>query len=73
VDRARFGAKRTLMLFGSQLNVKMRTEKQSSLTKKAGGKVTMQGSNANVSHTLNEDERREFTNHINGVRISFVC
>jgi plastin-1 len=47
----------------------MRTEKQSSLTKKAGGKVTMQGSNANVSHTLNEDERREFTNHINGVRI----
>ena len=27
----------------------------------------MQGSNANVSHTINEDERREFTNHINGV------
>jgi plastin-1 len=31
------------------------------------GKVTVQGSNANVSHTLNEDERTEFTNHINGV------
>lgn len=28
----------------------------------------MQGSNANVSHTLNEDERAEFTNHINMVR-----
>ncbi|KIJ63126.1 hypothetical protein HYDPIDRAFT_176173 [Hydnomerulius pinastri MD-312] len=31
------------------------------------GKVTVQGSNANVSHTINEDERSEFTNHINGV------
>ena len=27
----------------------------------------MQGSNANVSHTINEDERSEFTIHINGV------
>lgn len=27
----------------------------------------VQGSNANVSHTINEDERREFTAHINGV------
>jgi plastin-1 len=48
------------------LNVKLRTEKQSSITKKAG-KVTVQGSNANVSHTLNEDERRSFTDHINDV------
>jgi plastin-1 len=31
------------------------------------GKVTVQGSNANVSHTINEDERTEFTNHINSV------
>ncbi|KAI6010141.1 calponin homology domain-containing protein [Pisolithus marmoratus] len=31
------------------------------------GKVTVKGSNANVSHTINEDERTEFTNHINGV------
>jgi plastin-1 len=37
------------------------------MTKKAGGKVTVQGANANINHTLNEDERREFTNHINGV------
>lgn len=31
------------------------------------GKVTVQGSNANVSHTINQDEQREFTNHINQV------
>ncbi|KAF5318842.1 hypothetical protein D9619_010764 [Psilocybe cf. subviscida] len=46
-----------------ELNVKLRQEK-SGITTKAG-KVTVQGSNANVSHTLNEDERAEFTNHIN--------
>ena len=51
-----------------QLNVKLRSQ-TSSLTTKAG-KVTVQGSNANVSHTINEDERREFTNHINGVSIT---
>jgi len=27
----------------------------------------MQGSNANVSHTINEDEWQEFTHHINNV------
>jgi plastin-1 len=49
-----------------ELNVKLR-ESQSGLTKKAGGKMLVQGSNANVSHTINEDERTEFTNHINTV------
>src|SRR5882757_5174818 len=44
----------------------MRSSSKSSLATKAG-KVTVQGSNANVSHTINEDERTEFTNHINGV------
>ncbi|KAN0073825.1 Calponin homology domain containing protein [Tylopilus felleus] len=29
------------------------------------GKVTVKGSNANVSHTINEDERKESTNHTN--------
>ncbi|KAL9935066.1 hypothetical protein V8E36_006142 [Tilletia maclaganii] len=29
------------------------------------GKVTVKGSNANVQHTINEDERTEFTRHIN--------
>ncbi|KAF8629385.1 hypothetical protein AX17_005681 [Amanita inopinata Kibby_2008] len=46
-----------------ELNVKLKSQAQT-ITKKAG-KVTVQGSNANVSHTINEDERREFTNHIN--------
>lgn len=32
------------------------------------GKTTVQGSNANVAHTINDDERTEFTNHINLVR-----
>ncbi|KAJ7027977.1 calponin homology domain-containing protein [Mycena alexandri] len=49
-----------------ELNVKMRTQARSALPTKAG-KVTVQGSNANVSHTINEDERTEFTNHINSV------
>ncbi|KAF5336802.1 hypothetical protein D9758_015852 [Tetrapyrgos nigripes] len=47
-----------------ELNVKLRTKAKSAISTKAG-KVTVQGSNANVSHTLNEDERSEFTNHIN--------
>ncbi|KAF9448600.1 Ca2+-binding actin-bundling protein [Macrolepiota fuliginosa MF-IS2] len=49
-----------------ELNVKLRTEAQSALQTKAG-KVRVQGANVNTSHTINEDERREFTNHINGV------
>ncbi|KAA1473084.1 hypothetical protein DENSPDRAFT_839506 [Dentipellis sp. KUC8613] len=48
-----------------ELNVKLKS-KTSSIQHKAG-KVTVQGSNANVSHTINDDERREFTNHINGI------
>lgn len=27
----------------------------------------MHGTNANVTHTINDDERTEFTRHINGV------
>ncbi|KAI8968374.1 fimbrin [Mycotypha africana] len=30
-------------------------------------KIKVHGSNANVTHTINEDERTEFTRHINGV------
>ncbi|CAK5272647.1 unnamed protein product [Mycena citricolor] len=48
-----------------ELNVKMKSEAASLKTK--AGKVTVQGSNANVSHTINEDERTEFTNHINSI------
>ena len=43
----------------------MRTEAKDALLPSRAGKVTVHGSNANVSHTINEDERAEFTNHIN--------
>jgi plastin-1 len=33
----------------------------------SGGKIQVQGSSANVTHTINEDERTEFTRHINAV------
>lgn len=48
-----------------ELNVKLKTEAPALASHK--GKVTVQGSNANVSHTINEDERAEFINHINSV------
>src|SRR5579871_693662 len=32
-----------------------------------GGKIQVQGSSANVTHTINEDERTEFTRHMNAV------
>ncbi|KAH7921167.1 fimbrin [Leucogyrophana mollusca] len=50
-----------------ELNVKLRTQSKGAGLSTKAGKVTVQGSNANVSHTINEDERTEFTNHINGV------
>ncbi|KAI0393313.1 calponin homology domain-containing protein [Xylariaceae sp. FL0594] len=31
------------------------------------GRIHVQGSNANITHTINEDERTEFTRHINAV------
>ncbi|KAI3549572.1 hypothetical protein CPAR01_15783 [Colletotrichum paranaense] len=36
-------------------------------SKSSIGKIHVQGSNANVTHTINEDERTEFTRHINAV------
>jgi plastin-1 len=53
-----------------KLNVKLRNEAKQSVLPTRAGKVTVQGSNANVSHTINEDERSEFTNHINVVCLS---
>ncbi|KAI0367171.1 fimbrin [Pilatotrama ljubarskyi] len=49
-----------------ELNVKLRQSKDQLLSR-GKGKVTVHGSNANVSHTINDDERAEFTNHINAV------
>ncbi|EJT99170.1 hypothetical protein DACRYDRAFT_23790 [Dacryopinax primogenitus] len=50
-----------------ELMTKLRSHKGDHLLATNKGKVTVRGSNANVSHTINEDERSEFTNHINGV------
>ncbi|KAI0746527.1 fimbrin [Daedaleopsis nitida] len=50
-----------------ELNVKLHSQVKEALLPSRAGKVTVQGSNANVSHTINEDERAEFTNHINAV------
>ncbi|KAF8503137.1 Ca2+-binding actin-bundling protein [Gautieria morchelliformis] len=50
-----------------ELAAKLREQKSSSVLPTRQGKVTVKGSNANVSHTINEDERTEFTSHINGV------
>ncbi|KAH9896637.1 fimbrin [Cubamyces lactineus] len=50
-----------------ELNVKLRAHSKDAMLTTKKGKVTVQGSNANVSHTINEDERAEFTNHINAV------
>ncbi|PVH94188.1 hypothetical protein DM02DRAFT_618800 [Periconia macrospinosa] len=36
-------------------------------TSTGGGRIQVQGSSANVTHTINEDERTEFTRHINAV------
>lgn len=36
-------------------------------SKSSIGKIHVQGSNANTTHTINEDERTEFTRHINAV------
>lgn len=52
-----------------QLVVKIRSQAATSILPTKAGKVTVKGSNANVSHTINEDERSEFTAHINGVGI----
>ncbi|KZS97034.1 Ca2+-binding actin-bundling protein [Sistotremastrum niveocremeum HHB9708] len=50
-----------------ELNAKLKSQKAASVLPTKAGKVTVAGSNANVSHTINEEERREFTSHINGV------
>ncbi|QRV81958.1 Calponin homology (CH) domain [Ceratobasidium sp. AG-Ba] len=50
-----------------ELVTKLRAARASTILPTKAGKVTVQGSNANVSHTINEDERSQFTIHINGV------
>ncbi|KAH8115933.1 calponin [Phellopilus nigrolimitatus] len=50
-----------------ELVAKLKKDKTTSVLPTRAGKVTVKGSNANVSHTINEDERSSFTHHINSV------
>lgn len=50
-----------------ELMTKLRGPKGGHLLDTSKGKVTVRGSSANVSHTINQDELGEFTNHINGI------
>ncbi|KAI0795467.1 fimbrin [Abortiporus biennis] len=50
-----------------ELNVKLKAQSSENLIQTKAGKVTVHGANANISHTINEDEFSEFTNHINTV------
>ncbi|KAK7683118.1 hypothetical protein QCA50_013791 [Cerrena zonata] len=52
-----------------ELNVKLRQQPASSVLPTRAGKVTVHGTSATVSHTINQDELAEFTNHINAVRV----
>lgn len=47
------------------LLAKLRAGRNASAGAVTKGKVTVKGSNASVQHTINEDERSEFTRHIN--------
>lgn len=47
------------------LLAKLRAGRNASAGTATKGKVTVKGSNASVQHTINEDERTEFTRHIN--------
>ncbi|RYP30632.1 hypothetical protein DL767_006132 [Monosporascus sp. MG133] len=47
--------------------VAQRTGGQGHASKSSVGKIQFQGSSANITHTINEDERTEFTRHINAV------
>lgn len=51
--------------FAWQLFAKIRAGRNVTAGAVTKGKVTVKGSNASVQHTINEDERTEFTRHIN--------
>lgn len=50
-----------------QLVSKLREGKNRGAFEVSKHKITVQGSSSNVSHTINEDERTEFTRHMNNV------
>lgn len=55
------------MYYFIQLVAKLRTQATSSVLVTKGGKVTVQGTTTSTSHTINQEERSQFTAHINGV------
>ncbi len=50
-----------------ELVAKLRAGRNASAGVVTKGKVTVKGANASTQHTINEDERTEFTRHINSV------
>lgn len=56
-----------LQVAKQQLVSKLREGKNRGAFEVSKHKITVQGSSANVSHTINEDERTEFTRHMNAV------
>ena len=55
------------MAIDMQLISKLRAGKNRGAFEVSQHKITVHGSSANVSHTINEDERTEFTRHMNNV------
>jgi plastin-1 len=56
-----------VVLISLQLVSKLREGKNKGAFDVSKNRITVQGSSASVSHTINEDERREFTRHMNSV------
>lgn len=57
----------TFSLFTWQLAAKLKDGRNKGAFDVHQNKIKVHGTNANVTHTINEDERSEFTRHINGV------
>lgn len=55
----------TNLIIHNQLIVKLREGRNKSAFAVNKHKITVHGTSRNVSHTINEDERTEFTRHIN--------
>ena len=57
----------SVILIFVQLVSKLREGKNKGKFDVSKNRITAQGSSDNVSHTINQDERREFTRHMNSV------
>ncbi|EGS20030.1 uncharacterized protein CTHT_0045270 [Thermochaetoides thermophila DSM 1495] len=66
-ERSSSGQHSTIPASSPAAVISQRTGGHQSKGSISGGKIFVQGSNANITHTINEDERTEFTRHINAV------